>query len=139
MSKTATVEVLTAEVRALMVGSRQITLSVFRQLDWVKWEECEAMGRVNDDKDKNYLDIGFVVGKHRETGVLCRAKLTTPPRWEEYDQANLNYKEKWKETGTNSYKELAKKRDRYNQWWDENSLFYFNFKALPLIVLAGLK
>jgi hypothetical protein len=32
--KTAMVEVLIAEVRVLMVGSRQITLSVFRQLDF---------------------------------------------------------------------------------------------------------
>ena len=30
---TATVETLTAEVRVLMVGSRQVTLSVYNQLD----------------------------------------------------------------------------------------------------------
>ncbi len=35
----AHVEVLTAEVRVLVGDSRQVTLSVARQLDWVKPEE----------------------------------------------------------------------------------------------------
>jgi hypothetical protein len=34
-SKTATVETLTAEVRVLMVGSRQVTMSVYGQLDFI--------------------------------------------------------------------------------------------------------
>ena len=36
-SKTATVETLTAEVRVLMVGNRQITLSVAKQLDRIDY------------------------------------------------------------------------------------------------------
>ena len=42
----ATVEVLTAEVRVLQVGRRQVTLSVVRQLDWADAAEVEPFGRV---------------------------------------------------------------------------------------------
>ena len=41
---TATVQTLTAEVRVLMVGNRQITLSVVKQLDRVRYEELEPTG-----------------------------------------------------------------------------------------------
>ena len=47
---TAEVQVLTAEVRVLMVGSRQVTLSVYRQLDWMLPEEITPFGRVRDDQ-----------------------------------------------------------------------------------------
>jgi hypothetical protein len=47
----ARVDVLTAEVRALMVGSRQVTLSVYRQLDATAAEDCEPFGRVRDTRD----------------------------------------------------------------------------------------
>ena len=43
-SSTATVETLTAEVRVLMVGNRQITLSVAKQLDEVPIAEIEVFG-----------------------------------------------------------------------------------------------
>lgn len=42
----ATVEVLTAEVRVLQVGRRQVTLSVVRQLDWVDPAKVKPFGRV---------------------------------------------------------------------------------------------
>jgi hypothetical protein len=42
----ATVEVLTAEVRVLQVGRRQVTLSVVRQLDWANPADVEPFGRV---------------------------------------------------------------------------------------------
>lgn len=68
---TATVETLTAEVRVLMVGSRQVTLSVARQLDEVDLVDVEPFGRVN------ISDTGtFVVGRHKQTGALVRAKVS---------------------------------------------------------------
>jgi len=79
----ATVEVLTAEVRALMVGSRQITLSVFRQLDWVTWDDILPMGRVNDNRDADYQDR-LLVGRDRGNGSLVRCNLnrvTDPRGW----------------------------------------------------------
>ena len=42
----AVVKVLTAEVRTLMVGSRQVTLSVYGQLDHAPPEYIEPFGRV---------------------------------------------------------------------------------------------
>ena len=70
MTDTATVETLTAEVRVLMVGNRQVTLSVYRQLDVVPLEEMEPFGRVNDGKRAGI----YVVGKHRGTGALVTSE-----------------------------------------------------------------
>lgn len=52
----ATVETLTAEVRTLMVGNRQITLSVYRQLDREPYELIEPFGRVRDSQDHGSAD-----------------------------------------------------------------------------------
>lgn len=73
---TATVETLTAEVRTLVVGKRQVTLSVYRQLDSAPLEEVEPFGRVRDDKDTGYAKGGHVVGRHHQTGALVRAAYT---------------------------------------------------------------
>ncbi len=79
----AKVEVLTAEVRVLMVGSRQVTLSVYNQLDRIPHRQIDPFGRVNP-KDAQEGHV-YVVGRDRETGVLARA---VTPRWgEELDQA----------------------------------------------------
>jgi len=64
-----TVTTLTAAVRVLMVGKRQVTLSVFRQLDEVDIERIEPFGRVRDN-GKQHL-----VGVDVETGNLVRANL----------------------------------------------------------------
>ncbi|MFF0240579.1 hypothetical protein ACFYRW_10130 [Rhodococcus pyridinivorans] len=70
---TTTIETLTAEVRALMIGKRQVTLSVYRQLDTIPWADIEPFGRVRDKQDD---DPGiYVVGRHRTTGVLSRASI----------------------------------------------------------------
>jgi hypothetical protein len=71
-TQSATVETLTAEVRVLMVGSRQITLSVARQLDWVELEDMEPFGRVRLDADPT------VIGRDRETGALVLATYRLP-------------------------------------------------------------
>jgi len=76
-SATATVETLSAEVRVLMVGRRQVTMSVFRQLDTVDWTErktLELFGRVRETrKDDKYLL--HVVGRVKDTGVLVRSMI----------------------------------------------------------------
>ena len=67
---TAHVEVLTAEVRTLMVGSRQVTLSVFKQLDEVPWTQIEAFGRVRTSAaTPNRVEL---VGRSAE-GALVRS------------------------------------------------------------------
>lgn len=89
---TATVETLTAEVRVLMVGSRQVTLSVAKQLDRVRYEDIEPLGRVKVDR-RDDVFVGSdeqpinIVGRHRETGVLCIAfapKVTWPSSTQEF-------------------------------------------------------
>lgn len=76
-SKTATVETLTAEVRALMVGSRQITLSVYKQLDFAPANEIEPFGRVRPNSKGSQHDFLFptqVVGRDKRTGHLVRSE-----------------------------------------------------------------
>lgn len=68
---TASVEVLTAEVRTLMVGSRQVTMSVWKQLDTVPLETCEPFGRVRYDKAEPG-DV-WIVGRSVIDGSLVRA------------------------------------------------------------------
>jgi hypothetical protein len=67
MTDTATVETLTAEVRVLMVGNRQITLSVARQLDHVSLDQMETFGRVRIN------DGNTVIGRARN-GSLAIAQ-----------------------------------------------------------------
>jgi len=64
--RTATVETLTAEVRVLMVGSRQVTMSVAKQLDHCEYHEMEPMGRVH--LTKRGLEV---LGRRRSDGALC--------------------------------------------------------------------
>lgn len=66
MTDTATVETLTAEVRVLMVGSRQVTLSVARQLDIVPLAELTVFGRVKINQDKINRDKDYVIGSDRD-------------------------------------------------------------------------
>ena len=71
---TARVDVLTAEVRVLMVGSRQVTLSVYAQLDQVEFDEIEPFGRIAPrDAARGCL---YVVGasiRNADRGTLVRA------------------------------------------------------------------
>lgn len=67
-SSTATIETLTAEVRVLMVGNRQVTLSVARQLDRAPLEEVEPFGRVRIGDEDN-----LIVGRRRSDGTLVLA------------------------------------------------------------------
>jgi hypothetical protein len=66
-NRTATVVALTAEVRVLMVGSRQITMSVANQLDHADPAEVEPFGRVR------MKDAERVIGRHAPTGNLVLA------------------------------------------------------------------
>jgi hypothetical protein len=72
---TATIETLTAEVRTLVVGSRQITLSVAKQLDIVELSELRIFGRVHISKDYDY-----VIGADGD-GTLVLAKFTSGPMY----------------------------------------------------------
>lgn len=74
MSETATVEVLTAEVRVLMVGSRQVTLSVAKQLDRVLLNDITPFGRVRLGDGKS-----VVIGSSMKDGALALAVFERHP------------------------------------------------------------
>lgn len=91
---TATVETLTAEVRALHVGQKQITLSVAKQLDRCSYEQLEPFGRVRtgrkDERDPDHESSIEVVGRHRQTGALVWAygpalwPMAAPVAWDHW-------------------------------------------------------
>jgi hypothetical protein len=81
-SATATVETLTAEVHVLMVGKRQVTLSVYRQLDHVSPDEIVPFGRVRADRKLHESSVE-VVGTTVE-GQLVASSIEKP-WWRERD------------------------------------------------------
>jgi hypothetical protein len=157
-SKTATVETLTAEVRVLMVGSRQVTMSVYNQLDQVTPAEIEPFGRVAPKTATG--GWVHVIGRHTDSGVLVRAFLPgapgDPSAGERYI-ANLRVKldearararahEARRVVGSNLEKskvlwqDLVERRTaEIAEWEDGLSAMSAKWCALPLIVLAGLR
>lgn len=75
---TATVQTLAAEVRVLVVGKRQITTGIARQLDVVKPDELEPLGRVEARAiGGSPAYCVYVVGRSLATGALVRARAHT--------------------------------------------------------------
>lgn len=133
MSETATVEVLTAEVRVLMVGSRQVTLSVARQLDDVSPDEIEPFGRIRLGRKppSSVTEQIEVIGS--ADGILAVAHADFEKN---YCSSNGT---------TDSWRRECKKHlaggSHDGHWW-----FGWDFedaakawRDLPLIVLAGLR
>lgn len=131
---TATVETLTAEVRVLMVGNRQVTQSVAKQLDVVSIFQIEAWGRIAlgatrpsrayRGKDRPGIEV---IGTFK--GNLSRATV-----WEYEDMRAPEWF-----TGYVEYHdppEVHAKRDRRNKVWLARVK---ELQDLPLIVLAGLR
>lgn len=147
--QTATVETLTAEVRTLMVGSRQVTLSVYRQLDsvspypslFITDHNFSPFGRVNtgikvpDAHGDMVPAIIEMVGKFR--GNLCRSYVASDLNMHRRDW------EAWKNRCSILYPEFP---DRINAHFEFSRLAreawldqLAEFRELPLIVLAGLR
>jgi hypothetical protein len=122
--QTATVETLTASVRVLMVGSRQVTLSIYKQLDECDAGRLKPFGRVNIDK----FDSLDLVGVDRN-GNLVRSRV---PDYKDAIEGFLQ-REGWSPPYTDAYWE---RRAEIGTYYKDK---YFEFKALPLIVLAGLR
>jgi hypothetical protein len=82
----AHVEVLSAEVRVLQVGSRQMTRSMYRQLEEAIPEQFQALGRVRDKKriPKEYgiskVGVLQLVGRDTKTRALVRRN-AEPTDW----------------------------------------------------------
>jgi hypothetical protein len=84
MSESASVEVLTAEVRVLQVGDGQITRFMYWQLHEATFEQFEPFGRVRDNNRKPDTGVLHLVGRNTKTGALVRYD-ARPPDWSASD------------------------------------------------------
>jgi hypothetical protein len=80
MNESASVEVLSAEVRVLQVGDGQITRSMYGQLDEAPVERFEPFGRVRDNEHNPKEGVLQLVGRDTKTGALVRYD-PPPPHW----------------------------------------------------------
>lgn len=128
----AHVQVLTAEVRTLVIGSRQVTMSVYNQLDTAPPDQIEPFGRVNLSGDDTHWFL-FAVGRHATTGALVRSHLPRKPEALDGDGrlrtspgVHIRYPH-WR-PDQDAYRQRQQLAETAEQWG-----------ALPLIVLAGLR
>jgi hypothetical protein len=143
--RSATVEALTAEVRVLMVGSRQITLSVVRQLDKVAPELIEPFGRVRAARQPALNEIE-VVGSLQD-GILAYSTTTAYShlcysRYDSWCEEHQSIGEMEMET-LNARSRYALPGDLWEQhhWYSytDSAELWEKWAELPLIVLAGLR
>jgi hypothetical protein len=135
----ARVEVLTAEVRVLIVGSRQVTLSVFRQLDRVNSALIEPFGRVRDKPADPGSDRVTVVGRSvrpADCGALVRSSLSA--------QHERQQAWRWRNSrepiyGDDDRPMTGEEREREAEVCEASARIAAEWAALPLIVLAGLR
>jgi hypothetical protein len=135
----ARVEVLTAEVHVLQVGSRQVTLSVYSQLDTVPFDMIEPFGRVRP-RDTSSYEIQ-VVGRS-DAGNLVRSWLPEIIAWPKDDGCKIkpSWRANWARLHSEGneldvWKFLPRVRDRES----EAVAAVLAWRDLPLIVLAGLR
>jgi hypothetical protein len=165
----ATVEVLTAEVRVLQVGRRQVTLSVIRQLDWADAAEVEPFGRVrtgdtppgrvraisSGSRDVKSATSVEIIGS--ASGVLVRSVswrtvltctsggATACPEIRAINAELDRHKVRGQPPPrmTPEYQRVFDKfaGHQVHDWvrYDPDQQTYEKWKALPLIVLAGLR
>jgi hypothetical protein len=146
---TATVETLTAEVRVLMVGSRQVTMSVYNQLDWAELTKLDGLpfGRVHPrDAERRTL---YLVGRHQPTGALVRTRVINPDHIaKKYANNRYGFEPQQLPGPGAAAKELSnhvygEPDFRYHGWGDTNwptaHEVWAQLVSLPLIVLAGLR
>lgn len=143
-TNTATVETIAAEVRVLTVGSHQVNMSVYNQLDWSRGP-IEFFGRVNP-RDAQPKTL-YLVGREESSGTLVRARRMNPSYIHETAAALIPHG-KWFELGP-AFTARSLGGGMHESWsghgWDENidwdSAYasWAELSDLPLIVLAGLR
>ncbi len=138
----ARVEVLTAEVRILQVGSRQITLSVARQLDQADPGDIEPFGRIRTGarNPNSATDIVEVIGAARD-GTLVRSTAAVMRYYCSSSYHEGTWISGWKVRRCADYPadyQPAAECWRGHYWLDEPGEWEL-WQALPLIVLAGLR
>ena len=84
ITTTATVQTLAAEVRVLQVGSRQVTMSVFKQLDFKPLDAVDIFGRVSVPAKPDDNEGVHLVGRLRDGGDLVRVWVPKFKGWYRY-------------------------------------------------------
>lgn len=140
-STTATVETLTAEVRVLMVGSRQVTMSVAKQLDEVAPDDIIPFGRISTGTKNGFAEANKieVIGRSEEDGSLVRSKALRmryrcDGSWEGSRIISSGQECIYKRCGKS-----GRDHDPYGHVWYSKDSQFEEWRELPLIVLAGLR
>ncbi len=128
----ATVEVLTAEVRVLMVGSRQVTLSVARQLDEVESGKITPFGRIRTGRSGEFAVTGMVEVIGRTAGGALARSVTGRKRYL-CDGTRSHYGPRVNWNGQDVIVSKCPEHPGYAYTDAEK------WELLPLIVLAGLR
>ncbi len=132
---TATVEVLTAEVRVLMVGSRQITLSVVRQLDEIDPDLIMPFGRIRASSKPSANAIE-VIGSD-PCGALARATVRRHG-YICYEGRTGNYNfDKYPHRPCPGHPYSRESHEWYV--YEPGESLFEEWSDLPLIVLTGLR
>ena len=130
------VEVLTAEIRVLQVGSKPVTLSAARQLDSVDGTAIKPFGRVRIDP-KPAAGLIEVIGS--VNGVLARSSARAR-NCECPGYASQHYRPP--PTVCTRHRNTSPAVSAGSHKWTDytpSQKIYEAWLALPLIVLAGLR
>jgi hypothetical protein len=137
----AHVQVLTAEVRTLVVGSRQVTFSVTKQLDEVAPEDIKPFGRIRTGTRRPFgaTDLIEVIGSSVYDGTLVRAKELCERYWctglNDSGRRVIN----GREAEIARCSEHQSTAPRSSHFWEFTPEIWGEWEQLPLIVLAGLR
>jgi hypothetical protein len=129
------VETLTAEVRVLQVGSKPVTLSAARQLDYVGQGDIKPFGRVRIDPNPGRMIE--VIGS--AGGVLARSSATASERTcPGFANQGTAYRESVCPDHLSISDYHGAKDHKWTKYYPSQEL-YEAWLALPLIILAGLR
>jgi hypothetical protein len=135
------IEVLTAEIRVLQVGSKPVALSAAKQLDSVDGDAIKPFGRVRIDP-KPAEGLIEVIGS--ANGILSRSSARTRkvecPGWASRSSSSRGYGPPQVVCGL--HRDTSPENPAGHHAWTEytpTKEIYEAWSALPLIVLAGLR
>ena len=132
-SATVTVETLAAEVRVLQVGNRQITLSIYKQLDTVSPWRIKPFGRAYGQAPGT--DDAYGYGMKEEAALELVGS---------DDEGNLVKAIVKADTDVPGIRRPApyatdEAKEKYTYWKAQWNELLPTLESLPLIVLAGLR
>ena len=139
----AKVETLAAAVRVLMVGSRQVTMSVYDQLDEVNQDEIVTFGRVRSKRSWPFATVDLIEVVGSADGQLVRSQARTTRYYCADHKASGRILVHGEEAYAGHCSEHPGSGPRDGRegdhLWGMSDGRYCEWETLPLIVLAGLR